>query len=311
MLFENLLLPGVLIPGGCAAAALLLASWLDRRRRASTVGGGAAALGLAYLSANVALTGWPSWPPGDSTQRLLFLVLAAAFLSAVRGWLMESAPPWWLRLGFTFLLLLAMLKTPLEHSWSGGEAVLWLTVLLAVGFGLARSLAADMEGAAGVVAAGVRVALLCGVAAVLGLSGTARLALLAGALACALFVVEVLAARLRRRPWLAGDAWVLALPVFGLLLGGYFYASLEPLPGALLLVALLLPGVVVARPGAWRLLPLVPLALALAIVIAGALAKEDDPYGYYGSVGIPGAGSTLQTSLGPGTPRGNIASPAA
>jgi hypothetical protein len=301
MFFENLLLPGVLFPGACAAAVLWLAARLDRRRRASTVGGGAAALGLAYLSTHVALTGWPSWPPVDSTQRLLFLVLAAAFLSAVRGWLMESAPPWWLRLGFIFLLLLAMLKTPLEHAWSGGEAVLWLAVLLAVGFGLARSLALDMAGATAWVPAGVRVALLCGVAVALGLSGTARLALLAGALACAVGVVEVLAARLLRQPWLAADSWVLAMAVLGLLLGGYFYAALEPWPGALLVVALLLPGVVAKRPLPWRLLPLVPLALALAIVIAGSLAEEEDPYGYYGSSGSPGA-------VAPG---GNIALPAA
>ncbi len=296
MLFENLLLPGVLLPVASAFVVLLLAHWADRKRRSTTVGAGAGALGLAYLSASVAMTGWPGWPPGDSTERLLFLVLAAALMSAARGWLFESAPRWWLRLGFTFLLLLAMLKAPLEHSWSGTEAILWLAALLAVGFGLALAFAADMAGPSAWLPAGVRVAVLAGVAVALGLSGTARLALLAAALAGAAFTVEVVAARLRRDPWLAADSWVLALAVFGLLLGGYFYASLEPWPAALLVVALLLPGVFAGRPAAWRLLPLLPLAVALAIVIAGTLKAAEDPYGYYGSVGTPGQAGNIESA---------------
>lgn len=287
MLFENILLPGVVIPTACAAAVLLAAVLADRRRRSSTVGGGAAALGAALLSAHVAASGWPAWPPIDSTQRLFFVVALAAALGALRGWLREEGSPWWVRGGLVLLLLLGMLKTPLEHTWKGGEAVLWMALLFTAVLAAGRSLEADLTAPYGLAAALARLALPGGVAVLLGLSGTVRLAQLAGALACGVLVVEVAALRWRRRPWLPADAWVLAAALCGLLLGGYFYASLAALPAALGLLALLLPGLVARRRGAWRLVPLVPLAIALALATAAALGREDDPYGAYGRLEAP------------------------
>jgi hypothetical protein len=284
MLFRNLLLPGVVVPAVVAAVGVLLAAWA-RRRPAPLAAGPAVA--AAFLGAFVAMTGWPRWLPVEASQRLFFLVALAALLGLAWAWIRPAATTWIVRAVAVGVPLVLLLKTPLEYTWSTAQAALWLTGLLAAGLALLRALEARFDpdrSAPSLLAAAVLPALLGGTAVVLGLSASARLAQLAGALAVAVVVVEVVAKLLGRRPWIRGDALPVAVGVLGLLLIGYFYAQLEPLPALLLLAAYLL----LALPGdAWwrRLVPLLPLIVALGLVIATEMQEEEDPYGdYYTSV---------------------------
>jgi len=289
MLFRNLILPGVVVPAVVAAVGVSIAAWA-RRRPAPLAAGPAVA--AAFLAAFVAITGWPRWLPVEASQRLFFLIAVAALLGLAWTWIRPAAVAWIVRAVAVGVPLVLLLRAPLEHRWSTGQAALWLGGLLAAGLALLRALEARFDpdrSAPSLVAAAVLPALLGGTAVVLGLSASARLAQLAGALAVAVAVVELVAKVLGRRPWIRGDALPVAVGVLGLLLIGYFYAQVEALPALLLLAAYLL----LALPGdAWwrRLVPLLPLAVALGLVIAAELQKEEDPYGdYYASVvAVPG-----------------------
>lgn len=293
MLFETILLPGVLVPAAAAGVALLLVLVADRRQRESTVGGGSLAVGGAFIAAYVALTGLPRWPPVESTQRLFFLVLLSAIVGLAWGWRQEKSPPWVVRAALLGLLLSLVLRSLIER-WSPGTAAVRLVGLFILGIALLwafeRSLAVGRS--TGLVPAAVRLAVFGGSAVVVGLSGTARLGQLMGALTCGVFVVELVARWRRRRPWLAGDGVVLSLAVFGLLLGGFFYASLENWPAIVLGVALLTLGAVAGASGSARWLPLAPLLLALGLVAYAVANQEDDPYGYYGSTPMRGSVSS-------------------
>lgn len=286
MLFESLLLPGVLIPAA-AAAIVYFAATLVRRKESSSRGGASLALAAAFLSAFVAMTGWPRLPPVGSTQRLFYLVALAGVVGLVAGWRGRDRLSWVVRGFLCGLLLGFMLQSKIANAWSPPAAAAWLAGLFALGLAFAWAIETNLrqDGEAGDLRlACVRLAVLAGTALVLGLSGSARLAQLAGALACGVFVVEVLARVAKRRPWLGGDAAVPALAVFGLMLSGYFYASLEVWPALATVAAFLLLALPAGRfRGAW-LAPLLPLALALGLVVAAFLAKEDDPYAGYGKL---------------------------
>lgn len=299
MLVERVLLPGILVPGVAAFVALGATVLFDRRRRGSTVGGGSLALGAGFAAGFVAIGGWPRWPPVASTQRLFYLVVVAALLGLAWGWWKERRVPRLLRGTLLGLLLVLVLWAPLENTWDRGQAAAWLGVLFAVGLGIGWSLDSSLGGAPGWRPAVVRLALLGGTAVLLALSGSASLAQLLGATAGAAAVVEIVAPRSGRRPWLPADSMVLTTVVLGLLLAGYFFAALEPWPAALAAVAWLLVGPATRRAG-WRLgLALLPLAIALALAGYTVVTEGDDPYGTYGA------------ALPAGEVRGNNTAPAA
>lgn len=287
MLFETILLPGVIVPMVAAAALFGLVHVLVRRRERDGRGAGLA-VATAFFSAHVAISGWPRWPPVEASQRLLFVVAvvaAAAWLFALwRGRALPAVVRGIVLAGLLGLLL----QSQVEHRWSGVEAAAWLLGLLlaalAFDWALGRNLDSAVQGSAGVVAASVRLAVVGGSALALGLGESARLAQLAGALAGAMLAVEIVARLLGRRAWHGSDGLVLTSAGFGLLAIGYFYAQLGALPAILLLAAFLLLGLPPSSIWA-RLAPLVPLAIALGILIAAALAEEDDPYADYGALG--------------------------
>lgn len=290
MFFRSFLLPGVIVPMVCAAAAAAAAGWWRRQATPASLGGGAIGVGAAFVSAYVAISGWPRFPPVESTQRLFYWIALLSILAFAWGRFKQVASPWPIRGAAVAVMLWGILRAPIQNSWSFAEVGLWLGGLLAAGLAMDRALERSLavtSGRAALEAAAVRLAVLGGSAVLLGLSGTARLAQLMGAVACGVFVVEVLAWRLRRRAWLAGDAIVLVTVFLGLLLGGYFYAELGALPAALLICSVLLLGLG-SRPGTLRWLPLVPLLVATALVAWSFLHQEDDPYDYYGW--RPGAG---------------------
>lgn len=291
MLLRNILLPGVLLPALGALVALALAEWSRRRDRRRALAGSSLAIGAAFVAAFVAASGWPRFPPVESTQRLFYWVALIALLGFVWARRKASAPPWPLPVAAVAFLLWGMLRSPIEHRWTSLQAAIWLLALLALGWAVYKALAVSHSvtgGRAALEATVVRLAVFGGAAGVLALSGTARLAQLMGAVVCGLLVVEAVAAWRRRTAWRPGDAMAPTVATLGLLLGGYFFAELAPWPAILLVGALLLLGASRRERSVWRLAPLLPLALALGLALAAFLQQEKDPYGeYYGRVEQP------------------------
>lgn len=279
MIWRNLILPGVFVPLAFAAVARL-ATGLALARRERAAAGLAAA--VAFVSAYVAMTGWPSWPPIEATARLFFVValagLAALLMPASGGW-----PRWALRAVFSAVLLGLVLESVVRHRWTGAEAGLWLAGLFALALALDRAASYGLEARSRPkTAALVRLTVLGTVAASLGLSGSARLAQLAGAFACGVLVVEIFALFGERRGWTAGDGLVWTTTLLGLVLSGHYYAELGLLPAALLLAAVLAFALARKRHWAWTLLPLLPAAIAVTLVVVAFLGAPEDPYaGYY------------------------------
>jgi|GEM_PF-1916433 len=290
MLFRTLILPGVLLPALFAALAYGFSTSLARRSRA-TSGAGALALAAAFLTTFVALTGWPRWPPVEATQRLFFVVALAALIVwgfALRG---RARLPWLLHAGLVALVLGLVLESQIENRWSVLQSIGWLVALLVLAMVVDWALVISFRGDGirdGLLGILVRLAVVGGSAGVLGLSQSARLAQIAGGLACGMTVVEIAGWFERRRPWQPADAAVLNSALVGLLLAGYFYAGLTPLTAGLVLLAFLLLALPQERWWA-RLAPLLPLALALGIVVAAFLTEEDDPYGDYSALTLPAA----------------------
>ena len=284
MLFRSLILPGVLIPSAFALAVVLIAAWVAKRRPGAFSGAGPA-IAAAFLAAFVAATGWPRWPPVGSSQKLFYVVAAAALAGLAAAALRRRFADWLARGALTALLLVFLLQPRLD-AWSGGRAALWLAGLFVAGVAVfwawGTSLAATSDGDS-LFSAAVRAAVVGGSAVVLGLSESALLAQLAGAAACGVVVVELAGRALKRRAWQHGDDLAVSAVLVGLLLIGHFYAGLKPSTAILLVLAYLL----LTLPGdLWwhRLAPLLPLAVAVGLAVAAVLAKEKDPYDYYSSV---------------------------
>ena len=293
MIFRQFVLPGVILPA-LAAAFTLQIFVIAGKGRARPAGAGLATA-IAFVAAYVAMTGWPRLLPVEATQRLFFLTAGAGILSLVGVFRARGNVPWWVQASAVALLLGWLLQTPLQHQWNGGQAAGWLAALFTVGLalcwafgqGLAAHEPTDSEDGGDPDLGGERMralllmALLGGAAIILGLSRSARLAQLMGAVAVGVGVSYVVAQVRGRRAWLAGDGLAVAIPVLGLLVCGYFYAELRPLTGALVVLSLLMFALMGTKRPLWlRLAALFPLSIALALAVGAELAAPSDPYGY-------------------------------
>lgn len=102
--------------------------WGKERARAAF---GPVALGLAYLSGHLVITGWVTFPPADTTNWLPYFALAAAILGASCPLVATKA---WARV-LIFALVSAgalrlLLKPKFQYGWSLGEGWLWVTGLV-------------------------------------------------------------------------------------------------------------------------------------------------------------------------------------
>ncbi len=306
MLFDNIVLPSVVIPMIAALVALvlcgLLRRWQQRRASGSVVRpqGGAAALALAFASALVAMNGWPRMPPVEATQRLFVFVLLALALSYFVRKLSDGK-----QLATTFVLALPvlafLLESQIEHRWSTLASVIWILSLAAVGVLLAwgwstsivrASVETAPKGSDPLWAAAIRPTLLGLAALCLGLSGSALLGQLMGALAAATATVEAWQLLKKEQVWLKADALVWTVASGGLIANTFFYAELAPIPAALLVLGFTL----LARnrsgaPALFRLACLLPILVAAGLVIQGELqqARGGDDYYDYGALETPQA----------------------
>jgi hypothetical protein len=229
-------LPGILLPAVLCCIAMLMAWRPWQRSGAARMGlwGGPLGLGLGYLSAQLAVVGWPPFPAVESTQWLFHLVVAATILGVLFSfWRAPGGAVWTVRLLLVGALLGSSLKTPLTYSWGPGTATIWLAGLgvgmLALWDGMER-LVARLPGPALPLA----LCVVAGIAALLlGMSASVLLGQLAGGLAAALAVSSAVAVWQPAVSFARGTTPVVVVVLCGLSLNGYFYAELDWL-GALL-----------------------------------------------------------------------------
>lgn len=261
---------------------------------------GALAVGPGFLAAFLLIKGWKT-VPGEVAGWLGHAAFLATALGLVEGlWPARAKLRWALRAVAVLLVLLATLRPKLGR-WEPGTiaAALLGLELLGLSFWLATDrLRAALPGpgpdpqAGGLVAALGLAGLVGASAGLLGGSGSALMGQLGGALAAASAPIALAAWWRPGLPLLRGAAPALTLLLGALVLNGAFYtgAMRTAVPLLLLLapwganLALLPP--LRARP-AWQRAAvaaagvLLPLLIAGGVVLADALAEEEDPYAGY------------------------------
>jgi hypothetical protein len=254
------ILPSAIVAMMVAAGICGLALyWGKERARAAS---GPVALGLAYLSGHLVITGRVAFPPADTTNWLPYFALAAAVLGAACA--LVATKPWARVLIFAMVsagALTLLLKPKFQYTWSLGEGCGWVAglvtvfVLLAVildALGRRTATAAEMPAFLLVTCAGTFGALM--------LSGSILLGQFAAVLGAAVFGSLLFAVR----KVALGRGIV---PVFSLLMGallvcGYFFADL-PLTSAIML----------ALAPAFALIPIGQPGKFLAFAIRSALVS--------------------------------------
>ena len=289
MLLLKQILPAVtiamMVAAGVCGLALLLGK--ENARRAL----GPLAIGLAYGTGQLVITGWKSFPPADTTNWLPYFALGAAALgvfvpegrASARPGREESRPSE--RRSWPHLLLFALvtagawrllLKPKFRYGWSPGQGWLWLTglalaiVFLAVVVDLlARRTSKPIELPAYLL-------IVCaGTVGALMLSGSILLAQLATVLGAAIFGTLVLTIR-RLAPG-NGMAPVFSLLLGALLISGYFFASLPATSAALLIVAPVLALVPAGKPDTFRAFAVRAALVLLPVMAAVILAFRASP----------------------------------
>jgi hypothetical protein len=268
------ILPAAVISMMVAAGVCGFALCWGKERARSALG--PFAIGLAYLSGHLVITGWVPFPPADTTNWLPYFALAAAVLGALCGQLPTKA--WAGVLIFAVVsagALQLLLKPKFQYGWSLGEGCLWMAclvcalVLLAVILdALARRTATAVEMPAFllIVSAGTSGGLM--------LSGSMLLGQFAAVLAAAVLGTLVFTAR--KVALGGGIVPVFSLLLVTLLLSGYFFAELPATSAALIAFA----PVLALIPIRMLTLPAFPVRAALVsvpILIALMLAFRSSP----------------------------------
>ncbi|MCI0585543.1 MAG: hypothetical protein L0323_01725 [Planctomycetes bacterium] len=223
------LLRGVLVPALVAGVLLILIDRLPGREggRGARNWLGAIPLAAGYASTQVALVGWPAFPPRESTHGLFYIAIAAALLSPLATARGIRAPLRWIATAvLAFGVPVLLLRSRIVQRWSAGESLLVVgalgSSLLAVGG--AAGTAARLPGPLSYV---VLLIPLGSAAGVLGLSGTALHAQLAGAVASGLgagFVISLTRGGAPASPAMARFSSILLASV---LITGHFYARVS------------------------------------------------------------------------------------
>ena len=123
------ILPAALVAMMVAAGICGLALfWGKERARGALV---PLAIGLAYLSGHLVITGWVTFPPTDTTNWLPYFALTGAVLGA---WCTLIATKAWTRVLIFALVsggaLRLLLKPKFQYGWSLGEGWLWIVCLV-------------------------------------------------------------------------------------------------------------------------------------------------------------------------------------
>jgi hypothetical protein len=273
-LFEQIL-PSAIIAMVVAAAICGLALWLGQERGRAAAG--SLALGLAYLSGHLVITGWVTFPPADTTNWLPFFALATALLGAFCGVLEIKAWPRVLIFALVSAIALRLLLKPkFSYGWSLPEGYLWVTGLAGAMVLLAIVIDALIRRSAGAFEMPALLLIVCGgTFGALMLSGSILLGQFAAVLGAAVFGSLVFA--VRKVSYGRGIVPVFSLLISALVISGHFFAEL-PVTSAVLLafapVAALIP---ITLPGK-LLTPALRLALvSIPVVVAVIWAFRSSP----------------------------------
>lgn len=226
------ILPAAIIAMMVAACVCGCALCLrDKRAQAAL---GPLALGLAYLSGHLFITGWVPFPPADTTNWLPCFALAGAVLGAFCGVFPAKS---WVRV-FIFALvsggaLKLLLKPKFQYGWSLSQGWTWVVCLGSAILLLALIVDALVRRTATAVEVPAFLLITCaGTFGALMLSGSMLLGQFAVVLAAAVFGSLILAVG-------KGAMGRGIVPVFSLILGtllisGYFFAELPAVSAVLL-----------------------------------------------------------------------------
>ena len=268
------ILPAAIIAMMVAAGVCGFALYWGKERARHALG--PLAIGLAYLSGHLLITGWVPFPPADTTNWLPHFALATAALGASCGVLVIRT--WARALIFALVsvgALRVLLKPKFQYGWALGEGWLWVAclvcalVLLAMIFdALARRSPSALEMPAFllIVSAATSGALM--------LSGSMLLGQFAAVLAGAVFGTLVFA--LRRVNLGREIAPVFSLLLVALLLSGYFFAELPATSAALLAFAPVL-ALIPLRMRRRLAFPVRATLVSLPILVALVLAFRSSP----------------------------------
>jgi hypothetical protein len=284
-------LAGVLFPA-LLSGVVLAVGWRVWQRETTVSGSwtGAAAITVAFLAAFAVIEGTPVGvlPGGERTPSgldwLFWIALGLGVLFTFEErWSRRSVH---LLRGLAGVILIeGVLRNTFARSWEGVTGVAWLAGLLAillVSWWGAEALAHRRRGISSPLSLWATAATL---AAVAGLSGSAKLAQLAGAVAAALGAAVVIGWWRPRFSFAGGAVSMTLLLLFGLALNAHFYSYTTGTDALLLAAGPLMPMCMVL-PGLKRLqgpkavvatllLTMLPLSIAL---IRALLAFEPDPY---------------------------------
>jgi hypothetical protein len=261
----------LVVSSGICGVAL---SWGRERAQAAL---GPLAIGLAYLSGQLAITGWVPFPPSDTTNWLPYFSLAAALLGAACA--LRTISVWARALIFAAVCtgaLRLLLKPKFQYGWSPGEGWLWVACLVFALVLLAMILDALGKGTATALEMPAFLLIPCaGAFGALILSGSILLAQFAAVLGAAVFGTLAFTAR----KVALGRGIV---PVFSLLLGtllasGYFFAELPATSAVLLAFAPVLALVPIGTASKLLAFGTRAALVSLPILVALVLAFRSSP----------------------------------
>ncbi len=269
------ILPAAVMAMTVAAGVCGFALYWGKERARDALG--PLAIGLAYLSGHLVITGWVPFPPADTTNWLPYFALAAAVLGASCTMLPTKA---WARV-LIFAVVSAgalrlLLKPKFQYGWSLGEGWLWVAclmcalVLLAVildALGRRTATAIEMPAFLLITCAGAFGALM--------LSGSMLLGQFAGVLGAAVFGSLVFTAR--KVALGRGIVPVFSLLLVALLLSGYFFAELPAGSALLLAFASVLALVPIRMPNRLLAFGVRAALVSLPILVALVLAFRSSP----------------------------------
>jgi hypothetical protein len=268
------ILPAAIMAMMVAAGVCGFALYWGKERAGGALG--PLAIGFAYLSGHLVITGWVPFPPADTTNWLPYFALAAAVLGASCEVLATKA---WARVLIFALVstgaLRLLLKPKFQYGWSLGEGWLWVACLVCALVLLAVILDALARHAATAVEIPAFLLIVSsGTSGGLMLSGSMLLGQFAAVLAAAVFGTLVFT--IRRVSLGRGIVPIFALLLVALLLSGYFFAELPATSAALMAFA----PVLALIPIRMLTLPAFPVRVALVsvpILVALVLAFRSSP----------------------------------
>ena len=302
------ILPAAIMAMMVAAGVCGLALYWGKERARGAVG--PLALGLAYLSGHLVITGWVPFPPADTTNWLPYFALAAAVLASLfsaaslfpeggasarpgrekagpsetearRGRVSDGAlklPAWARVLIFSLVsagALRLLLQPKFSYGWSLTDGCIWVACLAGAMVLLAIILDALARRPATAVEMPAFLLITCaGTVGALMLSGSMLLGQFAVVLGAAVFGSLVLTAR--KVALGRGIVPVFTLLLVPLLLSGYFFAELPASSAALIAFA----PVLALIPIRMRAIPTFPVRAALMsvpILVALVLAFRSSP----------------------------------